>query len=96
MPWARNELLIPFEDIVTQKFEKWLAQQESTGRKFTQEQKQWLGMIKEHIASSVSVTLEDLDLSPFNQKGGRLKLYNIFGDDYQKILEELHEVLISQ
>jgi len=40
--------------------------------------------------------LEDLDLSPFNQKGGRLKLYNIFGDDYQKILEELHEVLISQ
>ena len=93
---GKEQLLIPFEDVVTQKFEKWLSQQESSGRKFTQEQKQWLGMIKEHIASSVSVTLEDLDLSPFNQKGGRLKLYNIFGDDYQKILEELHEVLISQ
>lgn len=93
---GKEQLLIPFEDIVTQRFEKWLSQQESSGRKFTQEQKLWLSMIKEHIASSVSVTLEDLDLAPFNQKGGRLKLYKIFGDDYQKILEELHEVLISQ
>jgi len=93
---GKEPILMPFEDVVTQKYEKWLAQQESSGRKFTLEQKQWLGMIKEHIASSVSVTLDDLDLAPFNQKGGRLKLYNVFGDDYQKILEELHEVLISQ
>lgn len=93
---GKEQILMPFEDVVTQKYEKWLAQQESSGRKFTLEQKQWLGMIKEHIASSVSVTLDDLDLAPFTQKGGRLKLYNIFGDDYQKILEELHEVLIGQ
>lgn len=92
---GKEEILIPFEDVVTQRFEKWLAQQESSGKKFTQEQKQWLCMIKEHIASSVSVTMDDLDLAPFNQKGGRLKLYDIFGNDYQKILEELHEVLIS-
>lgn len=93
---GKEQILMPFEDVVTQRFEKWFTQQESSGRKFTLEQKQWLLMIKEHIASSVSVTLEDLDLAPFNQKGGRLKLYKIFGDDYQKILEELHEVLISQ
>jgi len=88
--------LVPFDDIVTERFEKWLSEQESSGRKFTPEQKEWLVMIKEHIASSISVSLEDMDLSPFNQKGGRVKLYEIFGDGYEKILEELHEVLVSQ
>ena len=90
-----EDLLVPFDDIVNKRFEKWLSVQESSGRKFTQEQKEWLVMIKEHIASSISVSLEDMDLSPFNQKGGRVKLYEIFGDDYEKILKELHEVLIS-
>jgi len=77
-------------------FAKWLETQESSGRQFTPEQKEWLVMIKEHIATSVSVTLEDMDYAPFNQKGGRMKLYQIFGDDYKKILDELHEVLVSQ
>jgi type I restriction enzyme R subunit len=40
--------------------------------------------------------MDDLDDVPFNQKGGRVKFYEIFGDDYEKILEELHEVLINQ
>ncbi len=92
---GQEKILMPFEAIVNQKYANWLKQQESKGRKFTLDQKEWLEMIKNHIASSVSVTLDDLDLAPFNQKGGRLKLYKIFGDDYQKILEELHEVLIS-
>ena len=51
-------------------------------------------MIKDSIASSVSIGIDALDDVPFNQKGGRVKFYKLFGDDYEKILEELHEVLI--
>lgn len=92
---GQDDLLIPFDEKVNEKFEKWLSQQESSGRKFTSEQKEWLVMIKEQIAASISATIEDMDYAPFNQKGGRSKLYQIFGDDYEKILQELHEVLIQ-
>ncbi len=93
---GKQDMLLPFSELVTEKFEKWLIQQESSGRKFTLEQKEWLVMIKDTIASSVSINLESLDDVPFNQKGGRVKFYKIFGEEYEKILDELHEVLINQ
>jgi len=93
---GKDDLLMPFDEVVDKRFVKWLETQESSGRKFSDEQKEWLVMIKEHIASSVSISLEDMDYAPFNQKGGRMKLFKIFGDDYENILSELHEVLISQ
>lgn len=93
---GKQNMLLPFSELVTEKFEKWLVQQESSGRKFTPEQKEWLVMIKDTIASSVSINLESLDDVPFNQKGGRIKFYKIFGEEYEKILDELHEVLINQ
>jgi len=92
---GQEDLLVPFDEKVNERFEKWLVQQESSGRKFTQEQKEWLVMIKDQIAASISATLEDMDYSPFVQKGGRIKLHKLFGDDYERILSELHEVLIS-
>jgi len=91
----QEDMLVPFGQKVDKKFEKWLVDQESKGRKFNQEQKDWLLMIKDQIATSISATLEDMDDIPFSEKGGRIKLYKLFGEDYQKILEELHEVLIS-
>ena len=91
---GNQDMLLPFSELVTEKFEKWLQTQESSDRVFTPEQKEWLVMIKDSIASSVSIGIDALDDVPFNQKGGRVKFYKLFGDDYEKILEELHEVLI--
>lgn len=91
-----EEYLVPFHEKVTERFEKWLLEQEKSDRKFSAEQKEWLVMIKDQISASMSARLEDMDYSPFVQKGGRMKLYKLFGDGYEKILEELHEVLISQ
>jgi type I restriction enzyme, R subunit len=92
---GKQDMLLPFSDLVTEKFEKWLVTQESSGRKFTSEQKEWLVMIKNTITTDVSISVDSLDGVPFNQKGGRVKFYEIFGDDYEKILEELHMVLIN-
>ena len=91
----KEKSLLPFLEIINKKFEKWLVTQESSGRQFTPQQKEWLVMIKNAIASSVSIDMETLDDIPFNQKGGRIKFYELFGDEYEKILEELHEVLIN-
>ena len=93
---GKDAHLVPFDDLVNEKFAKWLETQESSGRQFTGEQKEWLWMIKDHIASSVSITVDDLDYVPFNQKGGRTKMHQVFGENYEEILEELHEVLVRQ
>ena len=52
-------------------------------------------MIKEHIARAAEISIGDMDYTPFNQKGGRVKFYETFGDDYEKILSEMHEALVS-
>jgi len=92
---GKDDLLMPFEDIVNDRFSKWLETQRTSGREFSAEQKEWLVMIKEHIASSVSISLEDMELAPFVQKGGQVKFYKIFGEEYEKVLSELYEALIS-
>ena len=52
-------------------------------------------MIKNAIASSVSISLDTIDDVPFNKKGGRMRFYEIFGDEYESILAELNEVLVN-
>ena len=56
---------------------------------------EWLRLIKDHIAASLSVETEDLDLSPFNRKGGLGRFYEVFGDNYEKILMELNVELVA-
>ena len=39
--------LHPFRDDVHENFAQWMAQQQSNGRKFTAEQRQWLDAIRD-------------------------------------------------
>lgn len=87
------DVLEPFDDVVNESFEKWLEEQENNGRSFNQEQKEWLNMIKNHIATSLSIEIDDFEDVPFYEKGGAIKIYQLFGDDLTNILEELNEVL---
>ena len=64
-------------------------------RKITEEQMEWLRLIKDHIATSLSILPEDLDLTPFDRKGGRLGFYDAFGDNYEEILQEMNEELVA-
>ena len=52
-------------------------------------------MIKEHVASSVNIELGDLKLIPFDQKGGAMGAYRVFGNDLQKVIEELQGVFAA-
>ena len=87
--------LRPFKDLVLARFEKWLSEQEKQGRKFTDEQRQWLTAIRDHIAASVSIEADDFELPPFSQWGGLGKAYKVFGADMQPILDQLNEALAA-
>ncbi|OGP95922.1 MAG: hypothetical protein A2157_11945 [Deltaproteobacteria bacterium RBG_16_47_11] len=89
-----NEL-VPFPERVNVNFKAWLGQQENMGKKFTDEQKNWLEMIKNHIAANLSIEKEDFDYAPFAQEGGIGKVYKLFGDQLSTILADLNERLAA-
>jgi type I restriction enzyme R subunit len=87
--------LRPFQEQVHERFSAWLAQQETSGRKFTDEQRQWLGLIRDHIASSLAIERDDFEYVPFAQHGGLGKAYQVFGQHLTPLLNELNEVLVA-
>ena len=88
-------VLEPFRFAVNRAFEHWIEFQGQQGRQFTPEQLKWLEMIKEHIANSAAIDIDDFEQIPFNQWGGRIKAYTLFGEQLPSILNELNEVLIE-
>lgn len=74
-----DKMLRLFTGAVHERFEGWLAQRETFDKKFTPEQRQWLEMIRDHIASSVAIGPDDFDSVPFNQGGGLGKAHQLFG-----------------
>jgi type I restriction enzyme, R subunit len=88
----QQPVLKPFADSVNERFEQWLSTKDST---FTADQLAWLHLIRDHIATSLSIELDDLDYTPFNQEGGLGKAHQLFGDQLPKLLEELNEALAA-
>ena len=91
----RDDELEPFRDHVCERFDEWLATQEAGGRRFTTEQRGWLERIRDTIASSYAMEINDLDESPFYGMGGRGKMYELFGNEYRTIIEELNRELAA-
>ena len=56
---------------------------------------EWLRLIKDQIAVSLSIQPDDLDLSPFDRKGGLGRFYEVFGDEYASILNEMNIELVA-
>ncbi len=55
----------------------------------------WLGLIPDHIATSLSIALDDFDYAPFSQQGGLGSAHQLFGEQLPKLLEELNEALAA-
>ena len=89
-----NEL-IPLAEQIEARFQNWLTQQENRGRRFTDEQLQWLVLIRDHIAASLGIEMDDFDYAPFAQRGGAGKVYQVFGKELDGLLDELNEVLAA-
>lgn len=90
-----EEELVPFPEHVDQNFQRWMEEQEARGRKFTPEQRAWLAAIKNHVASSLGVTVDDFETSPFVERGGLARARLVFGTQLDPLLAEANEVLVA-
>jgi len=91
----QEDELEPYAEHVEERFSAWLAQQGKSGKKFNEEQLFWLEKIKEHIVGSLSIDREDFEYTPFKEKGGIGKAYQLFGEGLWPLLDELNEVLAA-
>ena len=91
----QDDELVPFPAVVNQRFDAWMAQHDANGQAFTDEQRSWLERIRDHIAASLTITVDDLEAVPFVQHGGLGKAYELFGDGLSPLLNELTEVLAA-
>lgn len=92
---GQNTQLDMFSAEVNLKFKQWVFKKNAGHIQFTEEQMQWLRMIKEHIAISAHIDCQDLDFTPFDSEGGLGKFYKLFGKEYQNILNELNIELVA-
>ena len=72
---------------------KWTLAKNAGNVHFTEEQMVWLRMVKDFIAESMAISPEDLDLAPFNRYGGLGKFYELFGNGYEALLDEMNLAL---
>ena len=93
MGYADN--LSPFADRVNYNFMQWTFRRNTGAVHFTEEQMEWLRLIKEHIITSLSILPDDLDYTPFDTRGGLAAFYEAFGEQYENILIEMNEELVA-
>jgi type I restriction enzyme R subunit len=85
-----------YDKTVDKNFQAWVfKKQAGTTTKFTEEQMQWLRMIKDYVANSFHVEKDDFELDPFNKNGGLGRMWQLFGEKTEEIINELNEVLAA-
>ena len=55
----QDDELVPYLERVDTNFKAWLGEQEDRGKKFTDEQRHWLEMIRDHVAANLAVDRDD-------------------------------------
>ncbi len=88
--------LKPFSEQVDKRFQEWIFRhnaQRTTA--FSAEQTEWLRMIKDHIASSCSISRDDFDYAEFADKGGLQKVWTVFGKQLDELMNEMNTTLVA-
>lgn len=90
-----DEKLTAYDKTVDRNFQEWVFRKQAGALKFSEEQMQWLRMIKDYVANSFRIERDDFDLSPFNAHGGLGKMWNLFQEQTDEIMNELNEELAA-
>lgn len=88
--------IAPFSETVRTNFQRWVMDyHKGGGSKFTEDQMEWLRMIRDHVITSFHIDRDDLDMAPFDAKGGLGKMYQLFGPDMDSVINQLNEALAA-
>jgi type I restriction enzyme R subunit len=90
-----DETLTAFDRTVDRNFQDWIFGKQAGTLKYTEAQVQWLRMMKEAITSSFHLDKEDFELDPFNKQGGLGKMWQLFGEETNSLIDELNESLVA-
>lgn len=90
-----DDELVPYAARVQERYAAWLAQQEQAGTVFSPVERWWLDRMVEVIASSASITADDLDRAPFTEKGGVDGALRDLGDRAETLIDELNAELTA-
>ena len=86
--------LVPYRDGLRKHYQAWLQERDADNA-FTEEQRQWLDHIAEHIANSLAIEPADFESGWFGQQGSLGRAHALFGDDLKPLLAELNERLAA-
>lgn len=89
-----NEL-IPYAQLVEERYTAWLLQQENLGVRFTDNQRWWLDRIKDSIAQSAHFDVKDLEMSPFTERGGTDGVLAELGTSVTSLIDSMNMELAS-
>jgi type I restriction enzyme R subunit len=84
-----------YEATVNKNFQDWVFRKQAGALKFTEEQMVWLRMLKDHIATSFTVEINDLNYAPFDSSGGVGRLHQLFGNQFSETLHDLNSSLTA-
>ena len=89
----QNKVLVPFSDVVNERYEAWLLAQKAQGQNFSETQLWWLERIKDTIVQSAQFSVDDLELAPFTERGGTDGAGRDLGSHAQVIINSMNEAL---
>ncbi|WP_291430783.1 DEAD/DEAH box helicase family protein [Deinococcus sp.] len=90
------DTLEPFISTVHTRFDRWLHDHETQHGPFTDEQRRWLHLIRDQIATDLDVAEPDLQHMPFDALGGLTRARSVFGDGrLRALLAELTTTLAA-
>ncbi len=87
--------LRPYAETVKKNFQDWVFRKQAGNVKFTEAQMEWLRLVRDQIITSLRLERDDLELGSMGQQGGLAKMYQLFGDGMEAIIEELNETLAA-
>ncbi len=91
-----DQNLSTYDATVNRNFKNWIFKRHAgAGDKFNEEQMKWLKMIRDHIIISFHIERDDLEMAPFDSQGGLGKMYQLFGADMDRLIDEMNEELAA-
>ena len=66
---SQIDRLEPYRYTITTRYDEWLISQSSRGITYTPLQLEWLELMRDQVASSLSIQREDFEYDRFAQKG---------------------------
>ncbi len=90
-----DPVLTSYDQTVNRNFQDWVFKKQAGTLKFSEDQMNWLRMIKDYVTTSFHLEIDDLAYYPFDVHGGSGRMYQLFGDEMNMLISELNEALAA-